>query len=109
MAHALKPVVQVGKHGATEEVGAAVARALLDHELIKVKVLSEAPASPDDIAATLAEMTSSDIAQRIGRTVVLYKPHPKKPKIKVPAGYTAPPKKKKAVAQEPQQDESGDE
>ncbi len=94
MAHALKPVLHVGKQGATETVGAAVARALLDHELIKVKVLSESPASPDDIAAALAKLTSSDVVQRIGRTVILYKPHPNKQKIAIPKGYTAPPKRK---------------
>ncbi len=101
MAHALKPVVQVGKQGATETVGAAVARALLDHELIKVKVLSESPASPDDVGAALAELTSSELVQRIGRIVVLYKPHPNKHKIAIPKGYTAPPKRKAEPKQEP--------
>jgi len=74
MAHALKPVVQVGKQGAT---------------------------SPDDVGAALAELTSSELVQRIGRIVVLYKPHPNKHKIAIPKGYTAPPKRKAEPKQEP--------
>jgi RNA-binding protein len=108
MAHELKPVVQVGKQGATETVGAAVARALLDHELIKVKVLSEAPESPDDTATTLAELTSSDVVQRIGRVIVLYKPHPKKQKIEIPKGYTAPPKRAKSAPRDEPEDAEDD-
>ncbi len=90
LAHALSPIVHVGKHGVNDDVAAAVSRALLDHELIKVKVQGEAPESPDDVAADLAERCLADVAQRIGRVVVLYKPHPRKPTIPVPKGYTKP-------------------
>src|SRR5689334_10096884 len=90
LAHDLKPVVQIGKEGVTPELVAAVDRALLDHELIKVKVLSEAPEDRESVAEALSARTGSEIAQGIGRIIVLYKPHPKKPKIKIPAGYTAP-------------------
>jgi RNA-binding protein len=37
-AHALRPVIQVGQQGLTEGVRAETARALGDHELIKVRV-----------------------------------------------------------------------
>ena len=43
LAHHLDPVVQVGKEAVTKGVVAQVARALLDHELIKVKIGSESP------------------------------------------------------------------
>lgn len=99
LAHPLKPVVHVGKQGVTGEVILAASRALVDHELIKVKVLSECPLSADEVGAELAEGTRGDVAQRIGRVVVLYKPHPKKPKIPVPQGYTPPPKKRAAKAE----------
>jgi len=95
LAHDLKPVVHVGKNGMNAEVAKAVEQALSDHELIKVKVLQECPLTPDEMGAELSAATRSDIAQRIGRIVVLYKPHPKKPKIKVPKGWTPPPKAKK--------------
>lgn len=107
LAHDLSPVVHVGKHGVTDELCAAVARALLDHELIKVKVLPEAPASPDEVAADVASRTASDVAQRIGRIVVLYKPHPKKPRIPVPKGWTKPAAAPKPTPA-PAADEPGD-
>lgn len=90
LAHHLEPVVQVGKGGVTKSVTAQVARALLDHELIKVKVLAEAPVDRKIAAGQLASSTASDVVQVIGRIVILYKPRPKKPTIKVPKGYTAP-------------------
>ena len=98
LAHALSPVVHVGKHGVNDDVAAAVSRALLDHELIKVKVQGEAPESADEVGAALAARCMADIAQRIGRIVVLYKPHPRKQTIPIPKGYTRPAKVAAKVA-----------
>lgn len=94
LAHKLKPVVHVGKNGVTDELVAQVEAALLRHELIKIKVLSESPASRHDAGTELAERTRAELAQVLGGTLVLYKPHPKKPRIPIPKGYTPPPKKK---------------
>lgn len=83
LAHELNPVVQVGKGGIDDGLIAAVAQALLDHELIKVKV----PASGGerhDVADELAAKTQSEVAQVLGNIVVLYKPHPEKPEIVLP-------------------------
>ena len=90
LAHKLEPVVQVGKDGVTREVIAAVARALHDHELIKVKLPADGAVERKIAAADIASKTASDVAQIIGRIVVLYRPRPKKQKIKIPAGYTPP-------------------
>jgi RNA-binding protein len=90
LAHPLDPVVQVGKDGLTKDVVTAIERALHDHELIKVKLLLDGAVERKITAAKMASQTSSDVAQIIGRMVVLYRPRPKKPTIKVPAGYTAP-------------------
>ena len=38
-AHALKPVVRIGKHGLTVSVLRATAQALESHELIKIKFI----------------------------------------------------------------------
>jgi RNA-binding protein len=109
LAHSLKPLVHVGKNGVNDDVARAVGEALLAHELIKVKVLSECPITADEAGAELSEATRADVAQRIGRIVVLYKPHPKKPKIKVPKGYTYPPKKKAKPAESDDVDADEDE
>jgi len=73
-AHALKPIVQVGQHGLSDSLISAVDAALLQHELIKVRLQE-----PDDktaLAASLAEKTKSTVCGLIGHTVILYKPHP---------------------------------
>ena len=43
LGHHLEPVVQVGHAGITDGVVAALEQALWDHELVKVKLGSEAP------------------------------------------------------------------
>ncbi|CAN5442888.1 hypothetical protein BH09MYX1_BH09MYX1_04180 [soil metagenome] len=105
LAHPLKPVVHVGKNGVTEDVIAQVAAALLAHELIKVKVLSESPANRHDAGTQIAEATRSDLAQVLGGILILYKPNPKKPVMPVPKGYTSPPRVKKPVAADLGKDE----
>lgn len=78
--HALAPVVQVGKQGTTDAVLEQVTRALLDHELIKLKVGSECPETRFELAETFASLPGVGVVQILGRTILLYKRHPKKPK-----------------------------
>lgn len=84
LGHALAPVVQIGKDGITDGVVDAAKSALSKHELIKVRVQSEAPVDRKEAASELASRTSSSLAQVLGRTFLLYKRHPKKPKIVLP-------------------------
>jgi RNA-binding protein len=84
LGHDLTPVVYVGKEGLTDGVVTATKAALLTHELIKVKVQSEAPLDRKEAATQLAERTESALAQVLGRTFLLYRRHPKKPKIVLP-------------------------
>lgn len=84
LGHELEPVVMVGKEGITEGLVKATSAALLTHELIKVKVQSEAPVDRKDAASQLAEAADAVLAQVLGRTFLLYRRHPKKPKIRLP-------------------------
>ena len=84
LGHDLVPVVMIGKDGVTEGLVAAARAALLTHELIKVKVQQEAPVDRHAAAAAVAEATDAVLAQVLGRTFLLYKRHPKKPKIVLP-------------------------
>ena len=84
LGHELSPVVSIGKDGITDGVVDATKAALLRHELIKVRVQSEAPVDRKDAASELASKTSASLAQVLGRTFLLYKRHPKKPKIQLP-------------------------
>lgn len=83
LAHELKPVVQIGVAGLTDNVALQIDGALEIHELIKVKVAKEAPIDADSVGAPLEGMGVA-VAQRIGRTVVLYRARRKDPTIRLP-------------------------
>ena len=89
LGHELSPVVQIGKDGITDGVVKAATAALLKHELAKFKVLSEAPVERIDAAGELAEKADATLVQVLGRTFLLYRRHPKTPKIKLPAAKKA--------------------
>ena len=85
IAHSLKPVVQIGKNGLDDDVVANIDEAFRTRELLKVKVLETAPDSARDIGDALAErLEETRLVQVIGRTIVLYRPHPEKPVIVLP-------------------------
>ena len=74
--HALSPVVQLGKEGATEAVRKQILGALADHELIKIKLGSECPQDRFEVAAWMAGEPGVQVAQILGRTLLLYKQDP---------------------------------
>jgi RNA-binding protein len=83
-AHALKPVIRLGNAGISAGVSLEAARALLDHELIKVKGPAGDRAARDELFAALARETGSALVHRIGNVAVLYRPHPELPRIVIP-------------------------
>lgn len=85
LGHDLKVVVQLGKGGIDDGLVRAVERALLDHELIKIKVGESAGLDRHEAAAAIADRTSSEVAQVLGNVVLLYRAHPDEPQIKLPA------------------------
>jgi RNA-binding protein len=84
LGHHLDPVIQIGKDGITDGLVAATRAALLAHELVKVKVLAEAPVDRKLAGQELADRAGAALAQTLGRTLLLYKRHPHKPKIALP-------------------------
>ena len=82
LAHPLKPIVLVGHRGVTENLIENVEAALLAHELIKVKV--HEGEDIEAVAEQIHEQTRAQLAQKIGHTLVFYRPHPKEPKIVLP-------------------------
>jgi RNA-binding protein len=83
LGHHLRPVGTIGKGGPGESVLAQLEANLLAHELVKVKVLKTCPLPPDDVAAHLTGRTGAAVAQRVGRTLLLYRPHPERPVIEL--------------------------
>jgi RNA-binding protein len=85
LAHKLKPVVQVGRNGVSDDVLAAVREALDCHELIKLKFM-EYKEQKDTLASQIAEQTDSELVGRIGNMAILYReqPDPERRKIVLP-------------------------
>lgn len=71
--HALNPVVMIGGQGLTENVVEETNRALNDHELIKVKIAGEDREARVAVIAEIAEVTSAEVVQTIGKIALLYK------------------------------------
>lgn len=88
LAHRLSPVVIVGQRGPSDAVVRQVDGALTDHELIKVRVGNECPADRTEVGATLAERTGCELAGAVGRVLILYRPHPERPRIVLPGSVT---------------------
>jgi RNA-binding protein len=75
-AHHLKPVVHVGHQGLTPALIASLDDALRTMELVKVQLARTVDEKPKAAAAVLAEATSSEIVQVIGRKATLYRENP---------------------------------
>jgi RNA-binding protein len=84
LAHDMKPIVQVGKGGIDDGLLGALEQALADHELVKVRVGESAGLDRHEAAENLATATKSQVAQVLGNIVLLYRPDPEDPQIKLP-------------------------
>lgn len=80
--------MQIGKGGIDDGLVAAVNQALLDHELIKVKVGENAGMEREEAAEQIATKTKSDVAGVVGNIVMLYRAHPDEPTIELPVART---------------------
>jgi RNA-binding protein len=76
--HHLSPVVQVGKEGVSAAVLAQLDAQLAAHELVKVRVGTESPEDRFEAAERLGAAAGAQIAQILGRTVLVYRRDPRK-------------------------------
>src|SRR5215208_141721 len=79
--HRLHPIVQVGKEGVTDPVLRQLGEALDHHELVKVKVGTESPEDRFEVADALGDRAGAQVAQILGRTVLVYRRHPETPRF----------------------------
>lgn len=84
LASVIDPILQIGKSSLTPEYIEAVREAFNTRELIKINVLKNCLDDPKEMAQIIADRTSSQVVQVIGRKIVLYKPDKDKPKIMLP-------------------------
>jgi RNA-binding protein len=83
LGHGLNPVITVGKGEINEALIRETHEALAIHELIKVKILESCFMDRKDVAAGLSEACGADVAQILGRTLLLYK-KADEPKLELP-------------------------
>lgn len=81
----LKPLLTIGKEGLTETVLRQLSGLLEQHELVKVKLLKTAETDRHELADELTEKAGAKLVQVIGRTVLVYRRHPKKPRLLIDA------------------------
>jgi RNA-binding protein len=86
LAHDLKPVVQIGKNGLTEQLHTAVDQELSAHELIKVKFM-DFKDQRKELADELVATSSSTLIGLIGNIAILYREQadPEKRRIRLPS------------------------
>ena len=76
-------IVMIGKEGVTPTVVASAREAIKKRELIKVRVLQNAPDEPEDAITILAERADANLVQVIGRNGLLFRRNFEKPRIEL--------------------------
>ena len=86
LAHDLRPAVQVGKNGLTDQIHATVDHELNAHELIKIKFM-DFKDEKRELTEELAEESRGTLIGLIGNIAILYReqPDPEKRQIKLPS------------------------
>lgn len=83
LGHDLKPIIFVGQAGVSEAVIKELEQSLAHHELLKVNIRGADRADRDDTISALVSTTGAQLIQRVGNMALLYRRHPKHPKIKL--------------------------
>lgn len=81
LAHSLKPVVRLGAQGLVTGVRRELDIALLQHELVKVKLAGATREAREEQLQSLAHDAGATVIQSIGSTAVLFRRNRRKPKI----------------------------
>lgn len=84
LAHALSPIVHIGRNGVSPAVVAETKRSLEAHELIKARIEADDPKERRTLADTLAKECDADLAGTVGKIAILYREREEKPEIKLP-------------------------
>ena len=83
-AHPLKPVVMIADAGLSPGVRAEIERALVSHQLIKIRVASDDRESRESLSAEICASTGAAAVQHIGKILVIWRKgeEAKVPKVK---------------------------
>ena len=73
LGHNLKPVVTVAGNGLSENVNNEIARALTDHELIKIKLVADDRDAKKAFTDSICTTHSATLVQSIGHMLLIYR------------------------------------
>lgn len=78
----IRPIVQIGKSGLSNEILTSIRHAADARELIKVNILQNSDETAEDVAEMIDEM-GLDVVQIIGRNIVVFKVSDRKENRKI--------------------------
>ena len=73
-AHALNPVVMIGKLGLSDSVFEELDRAISSHELLKIKVQLDDREARNVLLEEICQRLNAAPVQHIGKILVIYRP-----------------------------------
>lgn len=84
LANNIDTIFQVGKNGINENLIKQLNDALEAREIIKIRVLENAPDTSKEAANEIAEKTNSIVVQVVGSKITLFRKRKKDSKIELP-------------------------
>lgn len=84
MGTGLDPISHIGKAGLVDTLVQQLSDALEARELIKVRVIPNAPVLPKEVAPELADNLGAELVQIVGRNMLFFRRSEKKPTIILP-------------------------
>lgn len=78
----IRPIVQIGKGGLTNEILTSIRTACDARELIKVNILQNSDETTTEVAEAIEEM-GLDVVQIIGRNIIVFKVSDRKENRKI--------------------------
>ena len=79
-----KAIFQIGKDGLSENLYNSLNEALKARELIKISILKTCDDELDDVINCICTNTNSELVQKIGKTIIIYRRNLKEQKIILP-------------------------
>jgi len=84
LGHHLNPVILIGAQGVTDALLTELNKALLHHELIKIKMANDDRDERRVMNESILTYTKAELIGTIGKTFIIYRANPKAPKISLP-------------------------
>ena len=84
LAHGLRPILMVGRHGLSDAVLAELESTMNKHELLKIKVRANDREEKQQIVEKILKFSQAALVQVIGGVLVIYRPFDESPSIILP-------------------------